>query len=228
MLPFLIIYALPVAFIDMQIVEHLGGGIDTPNAERVADQGALIRVILAATGVGILLEGTIAPLLAAISVYIGRNWLAGKARSFSGGINFAFSRYTRMWRPHFVSQIAVIVGGVVLIPGVLAQLLFAFADSVSAIEDEAKPLTRSRKLTRGRRGRIFFTWLPLFIASQGYFIFELSVMPKGLLYVVGAKVGYLLLVMVTWVAFFLHYDDRVRGKKKKAARKDSAGSASAV
>jgi hypothetical protein len=52
--------------------------------------------------------------------------------------------------------LAIQIGSIVVVPGILFELFYAFVGPVAVLDDAVKrPLSRSTKLTRGRRGRLF-------------------------------------------------------------------------
>jgi len=107
------------------------------------------------------------PFLAAAAIFCWRSHEEGEPTpTFQTAWAFARSKYRRMVGPHAKAFILITLGMIVLIPGVVYGLWFAFVDPITATDDRSKhPLERSRKLTRGRRGRLVRAWLPFAIWS---------------------------------------------------------------
>ena len=68
-----------------------------------------------------------------------------------------------------IAQLCIQIGMVVVIPGVLFMMQYAFVDPVTCIEKNAGPLTRSRKLTRALRGSLLAFIIPFMLQVQCIF-----------------------------------------------------------
>jgi hypothetical protein len=72
--------------------------------------------------------------------------------------------------------VIVQLGLIVIVPGILFGLQYAFVDAIATLDQvEKDPLARSRKLTSGRRGTLFRTfavflvwWIPFQLAGVYY------------------------------------------------------------
>jgi len=109
------------------------------------------------------------PLVNAAAIYCWRkDHQEGKAPSFTEAYAFAKSRYSRMVGPHAKAYALIAIGMIILIPGIVYGLWFAFVDPITATDDKSKnPLMRSRKLTQGRRGKLLRSWLPYAVFASG-------------------------------------------------------------
>lgn len=109
-----------------------------------------------------LLWGCLAyPVIDALSIYCWRETGRGNLPSPGKALNFAIGRYKKMVGPHAKAFITITLGMIIIVPGVLFGLQYAFVDAIAATDDKSKaPLQRSQKLTAGRRGRIALAWIP--------------------------------------------------------------------
>jgi hypothetical protein len=95
---------------------------------------------------------------ALIHVYLQAD--AKQPLSLGATIEFAVAKWKRLILPYTLMTLIIWVGSIVIIPGILYALFFAFVAPVAVLDDDVKHvLRRSTKLTRGRRGRIFRVYL---------------------------------------------------------------------
>ncbi len=121
---------------------------------------------------------TVGALTAACTLYLWVQRERGQATSFYDALNFGLNRWGRMWKAHGRALLAVQLGMLVIVPGILFGLQYAFVDAIATLDaKEANPGERSRKLTARRRGLIFSTfavfslwWIPY----QGLLMFMLQ------------------------------------------------------
>jgi len=218
--PLAIIYGILLTALDLVAYSMFG-----PKGGDVSGQQDLVGVLLAWTANALAVEIILGPLFVACAVYLGRAVTTGVKPGIYKAVNFALSRYSRMFVPHLAAQLSIQLGMIIVIPGVLFQMQYAFVDSVAALEDEAAPLNRSKRLTRGRRRSIFLLFLPWLLLSQLIVFADLWAMGQSELYLFGVKVAVFLIYFTMQVSFFLLYDERTRQRR---ARKNSepAGAAS--
>lgn len=83
-------------------------------------------------------------------------------------VNYGLNRFPRVFPAHARALFIVQLGMVVIVPGILFGLQYAFVDAIATLDTEEKDaLARSRKLTAGRRGTLFRTfaaflwWAPI-------------------------------------------------------------------
>lgn len=190
-------------------VDHTLYGVFGPPPGEQPDQSTLLPVLLSLEGAGLLLEILVGPLFAAIGIHAGRQWLAGRKAGLYASVNFALNRYGRMFVAHAAANTLIRLGLLIIVPGVLYIMQYAFVDSVAALESQKTwAMGRSKKLTRSRRKRIFFVFLPVLVLSQvaaigdiwaygqpGWILWALHLVQHGLF-------------MVMAVAFFLMYAER--------------------
>lgn len=111
----------------------------------------------------------------------------GRSTSLYDAVNYGLNRYRRVLGPHARALFVVQLGLVVIVPGILFGLQYAFVDAIATLDTQEKdPLRRSSRLTSSRRGTLFRTfalfllwWLPMqaggFIALQEYGIVAVAV-----------------------------------------------------
>ena len=172
-----------------------------------------------------LLWGCLAyPVLDAVAIYGWRENGRGKLPSPAGAINFAIGRYRKMVGPHAKAFITITLGMIIIVPGVLFGLQYAFVDAITATDDKSKaPLQRSQKLTAGRRGRLALSWLPYalwYIPYQIVFLQEAWAAPT-----MWAAVGWgildLSLLAVMEMAMYGFYEERIEDAKRARERRES-------
>jgi len=207
-LPLAGVLGLLVAAVDILVMNLVA-----PNAlsgPTGVNQSDLIALMFGWWGVILVVEILLGPIVAAMSIYTARTHSHGGKVGLGKALNFALARYTRIVKWHAAAWLTIQVGMIVLVPGILFLLQYAFVDSVLCLEDEKWPLERSSKLTKGRRGRIFalvFIWL---VINQVVGFAELAAIQKGfpvLALLMGAT--YVMNIWVTMV-FYQFYEDRTQ------------------
>ncbi|MDP2304521.1 MAG: hypothetical protein Q8P18_00670 [Pseudomonadota bacterium] len=82
-----------------------------------------------------------------------------KPASLYEAVNYGLNRFPRVVKAHARALFIVQLGMIVIVPGILFGLQYAFVDAIATLDNEEKdPLARSRKLTSGRRGTLFRTF----------------------------------------------------------------------
>lgn len=131
-------------------------------------QAALVKLILTQFGAYLGVTAVIGPLFSALAVYAVLS-TQGAAGSLYGGLNYALSRYGKMFLWYFVVQVSVQVGlQLIVLPGILFFQMYAFVVPVLCLEKEEWPLARSKRLTQGIRRTIFLLFLPSFLIYLGF------------------------------------------------------------
>lgn len=84
----------------------------------------------------------------------------GRPTSLYEAVNYGLNRFPRVLGPHSRALFIIQLGLIVIVPGILFGLQYAFVDAIATLDTAEKdPLARSRKLTAGRRGTLFRTFL---------------------------------------------------------------------
>ena len=146
----------------------LQGVLDAYNVQgSLLQQNAqLVSVILTFMGLNLLKVILVGPLLSMIIVYLGFSFTQNREVSPYNALNFVLRNYSRLFVPFLIAQLCIQIGMVVVIPGVLFMMQYAFVDAVTCIEKNPGPLTRSRKLTRALRGSLLAFIIPWALFSQ--------------------------------------------------------------
>ena len=204
-IPMLLLPALVLGIADTAVFNWLG---ITQNAEDANMQ--IVKVGLGWQATALINEIFFGPIFVATAIYLARG--QGPANLYSA-LNFALNRYSRLFKWHAAAVLLISVGSIVILPGVLYTLNYAFVDSICCIEDERWPLSRSTKLTRGRRQRIFFLFLPFFIYEQISMIGYLKLVKIGWYYVAGMHFATYAVVFLYAIVMYVMYEERTSKAK---------------
>ena len=126
---------------------------------------ALIFMVLCDLSVQIAITVLLGPIFQAMAAFAAFRFSRGKPGSVRLGLNFALGRYSRMFKPHAVAWLTVLLGLQFIIPGIIYWNQFALVDSEAAFGKSQRPIRRSRTLTKGYRRSIFAMALPWFLYS---------------------------------------------------------------
>ena len=194
-----------------------------------ADQGAMVYLLLGMLGVWLGLEVFIAPAIGAIAVYIGRQHSAGESSSLYRAFNFAILRYRRMFLPHAGAWLSIQVGlQIILLPGILFWMMYAFVDPIACLENERWPMARSKKLTKGVRKTLFLLILPYLVMMIAWTVVGLMAGSEGFLVLFASELLRLAVLFWVFIGCYLLYEERaaMRRKKKPALRAEAVKGAS--
>lgn len=201
-IPVVLLMGFIAASADYALFHHLGGGATN-------DQGTLIKVMLAWTGVALVQEILLGPLVGAIAVYLGRLHSAGQSAGLYDAVNFGLGRYSRLFVPRLIAQLSIQIGLVLLLfPGIIYVSMYAFVDSVACLEQKVWPLDRSKALTRGRRGSIVLIYLPVAILMQGAALLELWALEQGIFALGLVFSGVYFVFFLINISFYKLYEGR--------------------
>lgn len=207
---------LPLAVVLGAVVAGLDIGVGKILAPKAfsggtgADQSELVGLFLGWWGVVLLVELFLGPIVVAMSIYTARTYTHGGSATLPKALNFALARYGRIFKWHAAAWLSIQLGMIVLVPGILFLLQYAFVDSILVLEDERWPLARSGKLTRGRRGRIFALILPWLVVTQVIGFAELWALQAGVASLVGLMTATYVVNIWVVMAFYVFYEDRTR------------------
>lgn len=85
---------------------------------------------------------------------------SGGGATLGDALNWGLLRWKQVFGWYLAATLIIWVGSIVIIPGIIYTIFYAFVPMVAALDPRVRrPLSRSTKLTRGRRGRIFRTFL---------------------------------------------------------------------
>jgi hypothetical protein len=205
-LPLVLFAGVLVGVADQLFYEWIQSDLARSSAQ--VQQSAFIKVMFGWWGIMLVFEVFFGPILGAAAVFVGRSHSQGSKVTLYKALNFAINRYGRLFKWHAAAWLSIHVGMLVLVPGILFMLQYAFVDAVATLENEPWPLGRSKKLTRGRRRRIFAVALILLVFSQVAGFAELDAIERGVPYLIGLISLMYLMSFLVQVAFYMFYEDR--------------------
>jgi hypothetical protein len=186
-------------------------------------QGQLWTSELTKLGVGIIWFIFAKPIVDATAIYCWRQISRGGTVQAGKAWNWAIGRYGRMLKPHAAKFVTVSAGLIIVVPGVLFGLQYAFVHAISAMEEKPTGvLARSQRFTDGRRGRIAMVWL----AYVPWYLFytvvaTYQVESWGWWAVAGlGAVDVLLLTIMTMVMFSM-CEERISDAQAAKARREA-------
>jgi hypothetical protein len=207
-IPVILLPAVVLGVVDTAVFHWLGisQSVDETNMQ-------IVKVGLGWQATALVTEIFFGPIFVAVAIYLGRG--QGPPNLYSA-VNFALNRYGRLFKWHAAACLMISVGMIVILPGVLYTLNYAFVDSVCCVEDERWPLSRSTKLTRGRRKRIFLLFLPYFVYEQISMIGYLKLVKIGWVYVAGMHFATYAVVFLYAITMYVMYEEKTSQKAKAA------------
>lgn len=180
--------------------------------------------------VGILAQVFVGPIFHACAVFVARSSAHGKSAGLYPAVNFALNRYSRMFKPHAIAWLAIVLGMQVLIPGILYWMMYAFVDASAALEDHPDPRKRSRMLTAGRRASIFWMIFPFILSMVVRIGTDLWAVGQGVVVLVGYQTLMQMLDFALATSFAMFYLARIAALDRARARKtaEAAGESEAA
>ena len=141
MLEYPIYFALCIVGLAALDSSILQGVLDAYNVQgSLLQQNAqLVSVILTFMGLNLLKVLLVGPLLSMMVVYLGFAFTQNKEVSPYNALNFILRNYKRLFVPFLIAQLCIQIGMVVVIPGVLFMMQYAFVDAVTCIEKNQAP-----------------------------------------------------------------------------------------
>jgi hypothetical protein len=152
---------------------------------------------------------TVGAWAAAAGIYLWVQRERKQSANLYDAINFGLNRFPRVFPAHAKAFIAVLLGMIVAVPGILFGLQYAYVDAIATLDkDEPNPLTRSRKLTASRRRTIFFTfclflpwWIPFDVGASLYLLDQ-----SRLWWFVGGTIDHLVLLTIDLIMVQYYLD----------------------
>ena len=203
------------AFFIALICGGLGSVLVTLGGQAFADQSdmkgqsllvvsQLFQILLAT-----IWGGIVGSWAAPAQIYLWVAHVKGRTASIYDAVNYGLNRFSRVLPAHFKALAIVQAGNIVVVPGVLFGLQYAFVDAIATLDSqETSPLKRSSRLTSGRRGTIFRTMCVFLVWWLPYqFLLVYMAQSTNLLYSFGAGVidhMVLILIDLCMVQFYLN------------------------
>jgi hypothetical protein len=222
---------LPALMPLLLVIGALGGVLSwkiSPHLQPWHPDPANQQMVMVANQLGHLIFGLIwiaftYPLLNAAAIFCWKAENEGRTPNALEAYAFAKSRYRRMFGPHLKAVLMIQVGLLVVVPGILYGLWYAFVDPITATDDTStNPLDRSRKLTQGRRGLILRAWLPYVVWMIPELTLPLMTTYTELLGGWSIAAFFTLnLLMLVWMkmTIFGLYEQRIEDARKRIAAK---------
>lgn len=183
------------------------------SGQGLTGQSAMVPLVLGWVGLGLLIEVLVGPLVAGTAVFVALRAAGGTRHPAMAGFGYAARRYSRMFVPHLKAQLLIQVGSQLFLPGLLAWTMYAFTDAVSALEADKAPLSRSARLTAGRRSTLMLLVLPfMLVGTVKALMFDFAlVQSEGALTFIGWMAPWVLWSYLLQLAQVSLYLDRVGG-----------------
>ena len=111
----------------------------------------LIKLTFSFLGLAIAIKAFVGPIIGMLVVLFSRAHAKSSPLSINSAINFIVKRYKNVFMPYLLAMLSIQVGMLIVIPGIMFMMQYAFVDSVATLEKEKHVLTRSKRLTKSRR-----------------------------------------------------------------------------
>jgi len=184
----------------------------------MSNQSVLIKMSFTYLGLMITSKAIIGPFISILVVVFSRATAMESNLSVGKAVNFAIKRYTKVFFPFLIALLSIQIGMIIIIPGIMFMMQYAFVDSVASLEEEPHVLSRSKKLTKTRRKSLVILIIPYVLLGQGVQLAEFiySAEPVKLLLLNSAYEGLLIILLSS---FYMMYHDRITLIAEKRARK---------
>ena len=143
----------------------------------------------------------------------------GQVATAYDAVNYGLNRFGRVLSAHARAFLVIQIGMIVIVPGILFGLQYAFVDAIATLDTkEDSPLSRSRRLTSGRRGTIFRTFLVFTVWWLPFQLMGIYVMQGApvLAQVLGGTIDHLVLLVID-LCMVQYYLDLFRNRTPDAA-----------
>jgi hypothetical protein len=156
----------------------------------LAGQALLVASTLFQSFLLCLWAGSVGAWAAPAQLYLWVQREKQQVATLVGAMNYGLNRVSRVAWPHFLAYSLVVLGNIVIVPGIIFGLMFAFVDGIATLDpQEKRVLARSSRLTSSRRGSIFRVMLVAFIGWWLWFqlglVFFVPTMPMWAKFGVG-------------------------------------------
>lgn len=185
---------------------------------------ALMKLAFSFLGLMVGIKSIFGPIIAMLVVLYARATAKSSALSLNSAINFIVKRYKHVFIPYLLAMLSIQVGMLIVVPGIMFMMQYAFVDSVATLEKEQHVLTRSKRLTKSRRKSLILLILPFVVLGQ-VMQFVDFIYSSNLPALIGFHSLYEGLLLVITATFYMLYHERIllieQHKARKAA-KDNA------
>ena len=184
-------------------------------------QSDLIKLTFSFLGLSIGVKAFIGPIVGMLVVLFSRAHAKKSSLSLSDAFSFIQKRYNSVLVPYLLAMLSIQVGMLIVIPGIMFMMQYAFVDSVATLEKEKHVLTRSKRLTKSRRRSLVMLILPFIVIGQGMQFVDF-IYSSNLPALIGFHSLYEGLFLVTTSTFYMLYHERIllieQHKARKAAK----------
>lgn len=185
-------------------------------------QSALIKLSFSHLGMMLIYKALIGPIVSMLVVVYSRARIMQQPLNIGEAINFVMKRYGSVFLPYLLAMLSIQIGSIIVIPGIMFMMQYAFVDSVATLEKEKHVLTRSKRLTKSRRRSLIFLILPYILIGQGIQIgeFVYSADISKLILINMAYEGILVLVLSSFYSLYHERIALIAERKKRKAEKE--------
>ena len=182
---------------------------------------ALMKLTISFLGLAIGVKAIVGPIIGMLVVLFSRAHAKSTKLSMNSAINFISKRYKSVFVPYLLAMLSIQVGMLIVIPGIMFMMQYAFVDSVATLEKEKHVLTRSKRLTKSRRKSLVMLILPFVLLGQGMQFVDF-IYSSNLPALIGFHSLYEGLFLVITSTFYMLYHERIllieQHKARKAAK----------
>ncbi len=179
---------------------------------------ALIKLTFSFLGLAIAVKALIGPIVAMMVVVYSRSEAMKTPLSFSKAFSFALKRYSNVFVPYLLAMLSIQIGMLIVIPGIMFMMQYAFVDAVATVEKEKHVLTRSKRLTKTRRKSLVVLIIPFVLLGQGMQFVDF-IYSSDLLALIGFHSIYEGLFLIILSCFYMLYHERVALIEQKKSRR---------
>lgn len=192
----------------------------------------LIASTFIQTGLLCVWAGLVGAWAAPAQIYLWVQRAKGQPATLSGAVNYGLNRWSRVAVPHFLAYLAIALGNIIIVPGIIFGLQYAFVDAIATLDQvEKAPLNRSGRLTGIRRHAILGTmtvfllgWWLWFQLGLVFFLPSLPIWGKFAL----GTVDHVVLLLVDLCMVQLYLDLFRKGPVEKPASVPAVAPAAAL
>jgi hypothetical protein len=181
----------------------------------------LIKLTFSFLGLAIGIKAFLGPIVGMLVVLFSRAHAKKSELTISSAINFIVKRYKNVFMPYLLAMLSIQVGMLIVIPGIMFMMQYAFVDSVATLEKEKHVLTRSKRLTKSRRKSLILLILPFVLLGQGMQFVDF-IYSSNLPALIGFHSLYEGLFLIISATFYMLYHERIllieQHKARKAAK----------
>ena len=191
---------------------------------------ALMKLTFSFLGLAIGVKSILGPIVGMLVVLFSRAKAKNSPLDLGSAFNFIAKRYKSVFLPYLLAMLSIQVGMLIVIPGIMFMMQYAFVDAVATLEKEKHVLTRSKRLTKSRRKSLVMLILPFVLLGQGMQFIDF-IYSSNLPALIGFHSLYEGLFLVITATFYMLYHERIllieQHKARKAAKKEQEKAANA-